>query len=262
MAPESGPTQAARARRLATARIALGLAALFTSSCSQDIGALDVPWTLGASPTPLPPGSAKAAAAAAAEDEGAPGDCDDLPPLTPDELSGPPYDLSLQKPARPGAESPPRYTVLDDVTLSPEAASKMDRIDDIYFKKTGKHLVITSGTRDAARQAKAMFKMIRLGADIMRLYRNKDAAREVKQAYDRTAGKPADDRIEAMYDVLKAQIDRGVFISAHLRAGAVDVRNKTMSAADKRAFLKSVAEASGASVLEETKPPHYHLQLD
>lgn len=194
-------------------------------------------------------------------DEAAFDDCDELPALTADELAGPPYDLSLQKSARPSEEEPPRFSTLQDVTLSPEASAKLDKIDDAYFKRTGKHLIITSGTRDAALQAKAMYKMIRLGTDIVRLYKDKEAARAIRRAYDDNARKPADVAIQAMYAVIKNQIERGVYISAHLRHGAADVRNRTMSASERRSFVKSVAEAGGATVLEETRPPHYHLDL-
>jgi hypothetical protein len=138
----------------------------------------------------------------------------------------------------------------------------MEQIDRAYFRKTGAHLVVTSGTRDPLRQAQAMYKMLRLGADILELYRNKAAAREVKQAFDANAAKPPEDAIGAIHAVLEAQIDRGVFISAHLRAGAVDIRNRTMSAAERRAFVKAVEEVGSTTLLEETKPPHYHLQLE
>jgi hypothetical protein len=206
-------------------------------------------------PAPGPQRRRRASAAPAFE-------CDELPSLTEEELAGPPYDFDLQKPSRAEPYAPPRFKVLPGVTLSTDAAAALERIDDAYYKKTGQRLVITSGTRDAARQAKAMYKMIRLGADITGLYRNKTAAREIKAAYTRSAGKPAEAVVMAMYDTIRDQIDRGVYISAHLRAGAVDIRNRTMSPSQKKAFEQSVAEVGGASLLEETKPPHYHLQLE
>lgn len=242
---------------------------LLLAGCETPAGAFDLPWPpASAEPVasarppsgPSAPGAQRRRRASAAPSF----DCDELPSLTPEELSGPPYDFDLQKPSRAEPEKPPRYTVLSGVTLSPEAAAALERIDDAYFKKTGQRLVVTSGTRDAALQAKAMYKMIRLGADIVGLYRNKAAAREIKAAYTKAtaARKPSGEVVGAIYDVIRDQIDRGVYISAHLRAGAVDIRNRTMTPAQKRAFVQSVAEAGGATLLEETKPPHYHLQLD
>lgn len=270
----SGRQPTTRKQRTRLALAALGITALLQVACStKDISSLDIPWSLGdrAAPekpsaptkpnTPAKPSATVKQRAPAANDDIS-ADCDELPELTADELRGPPYDVSLQKNTRPPTEPLPRFTTLPDVALTAEAADKLDTIDDAYFKRTGKHIVITSGTRDAARQAKAMYKMIRLGADILRLYKNREAAREIQKAYDDNKKKPADDAILAMYEVLKRQIDRGVFISAHLRAGAADVRSRTMSPSEKKAFVKSVASAGGAKLLEESKPPHFHLQLD
>jgi hypothetical protein len=266
------PTSPDRERPSLPRPLALvAVAALWLAGCETSAGAFDLPWP--------PPSASPVASAAAPVGPSAPGsqrrrrasaapsfECDELPPLTAEELAGPPYDFDLQKqkPSRAEPETPPRFTVLSGVTLSPEAAAALERIDDAYHKRTGQRLVITSGTRDAARQAKAMYKMIRLGADITGLYRNKAAAREIKAAYTKAsaAGRPADAVVMAMYDTIRDQIGRGVYISAHLRAGAVDIRNRSMSASQKRAFEQSVAEVGGASLLEETKPPHYHLQLE
>ncbi|WP_156338350.1 hypothetical protein [Chondromyces crocatus] len=145
-----------------------------------------------------------------------------------------------------------------------DVAARMTQLDLAYFRRTGKHLTITSGTRDATRQAKAMYKMLELGADVLRLYRNKEAIREIKATYDtgRAARKPPEEIMTAMHDVIRRQIDRKVYLSAHLRAGAVDIRNRDMTAADKKAFLAIVAEAGGITALEETAPPHFHLEVD
>lgn len=271
--PPSPERERPRLSRAARGRLPLLAAAcLLSTGCETSAGAFDLPWappsagpSIGSSAPPSigpqAPGAQRRRRASAAPALAF--ECDELPSLTPEELAGPPYDFDLQKPksAREGGDAP-RYTTLPGVTLSTEAAAALDRIDDAYFKKTGQRLVVTSGTRDASMQAKAMFKMIRLGADIIGLYRNKAAAREIKAAYTKASGKPPEAVVVAMYDTIRDQIDRGVYISAHLRAGAVDIRNRTMSPSQKKAFEQSVAEAGGASLLEETKPPHYHLQLE
>ena len=68
--------------------------------------------------------------------------------------------------------------------------------------------------------------------------------------------------VAAMQAALRAQIERGVYLSAHLRAGAVDVRNTIMTAAERRAFRAAVQEVDGIRLLEEQHPPHFHLQID
>ncbi|EYF00444.1 hypothetical protein [Chondromyces apiculatus] len=231
--------------------------ALLAAGCGRDIEALDLPWTPGTTD------SATDTARDRRDVSAAPADCDILPPLSPEEISGPPHEpLELTR-TSPNASRPP-YVTLPDVIMPDDVASRMLQIDAAYFRRTGKHLTITSGTRDASRQAKAMVKMLKLGADVMRLYRNKEAVREIKAAYDagRAARRPEGEIVTSVYGVLRRQIERKVYLSAHLRAGAVDVRNRDMTAADKKAFAATVAEAGGVSLLEETAPPHFHLEVD
>lgn len=203
-----------------------------------------------------PAGSTKAGAAELAVD------CDDLPALTPEELARGPRTLRLERAAEAAPREPVRYATLPEVTLSNEAAAKVSRIDDVFSQRTGEHLVITSGKRDAATQAKAMYKMLELGGDIIRLYKNKRAVREIQGAYDANRRKPPEAAVSAMYEVIRGQVARGIYISAHLRSGAVDVRNRTMSPSQRQAFMKAVVEVGGVLVLEESKPPHYHLQIE
>ncbi|AUX43900.1 hypothetical protein SOCE26_053560 [Sorangium cellulosum] len=157
-----------------------------------------------------------------------------------------------------------RYVVLPGVDLAPAVEQKVAEIADVYFRRTGKELVVTSGTRDPARQAEAMHELFRHGADVLGLYRDKAAAREIKSAYEEAASadQPAEAVIEDLEQVIRAQIERGVFISAHLREGAVDIRNRDMTAAEKRAFIEGVEEVGGVLALEESRPPHYHLQVE
>ncbi|XXX82760.1 hypothetical protein WMF30_28930 [Sorangium sp. So ce134] len=157
-----------------------------------------------------------------------------------------------------------RYVVLPGVDLAPAVEQKVAEIACAYHRRTGKELVITSGTRDPARQAEAMHDLFRHGADVLGLYRDKAAAREIKSAYEEGLSDdlPSEAVIAALERVIRAQIDRGVFISAHLREGAVDIRNRDMTPAQKRAFIEGVDEVGGVLALEESRPPHYHLQID
>jgi len=166
--------------------------------------------------------------------------------------------------AAPEDEPGNRFTMLPGVTLPAVVKEKMTRLADIYWRRTGKALVVTSGTRDAASQAEAMHELFRLGADVTSLYRNKMALGEIKRAYDeaRSSARPTSAVIAAMTEVIRRQMDRGIFISAHLRAGAVDIRNRDMTTSEKRALIEAVGEVDGVTALEESRPPHYHLQVD
>jgi len=231
--------------------ITIGFALFAFAGCTGEAGDLDLPW--GGT---LPQEKRRAAVEPECDEE--------LPQLTPEELARPPFAPPRLERSSPRSGPPQRFSLLPDVTLADAVSDKVEAIDDAYFRRTGKHVTVTSGTRDASRQAKAMYKMLRLGGDVLKLYRNKDAAREIKRAYDagRAAGKAPDDVVSSMYSVLQSQIARGVYISAHLRAGAVDIRSRDMSSAEKRAFVAAVADARGVTLLEESTPPHFHLQVD
>jgi hypothetical protein len=207
------------------------------------------------------PDEPRAAAPRAAAAE-APLECDDLPSADQERRAKLPPQTPLGKAVPADPSSAPPYTVLPGVTLPARVAAKLEQIDRAYARRTREHLVITSGTRDANRQARAMYTKLKLGDDLLAIYRNKAAVQEIKRAYRAASGKPPEKVVTAMEAVIQDQIDRGIFISAHLRQGAVDVRNRTMSRKEKRAFLESVAEVGGVRVLEETRPAHYHLQID
>jgi hypothetical protein len=172
-----------------------------------------------------------------------------------------PASIALTK--RDGGETP-RYVLLPEVTLSAKVRERVAQAANTYFKRTGKTLIVTSGTRDALDQARAMHRSFRLGADVERLYRDKSAIRELlKIAAAGKAAKKGISQVDAdLAAAIELQMERGVYISAHLRAGAVDVRSQGMTEPDKRAFLEGVAKAGGIEVIEEAAPPHFHLQLE
>lgn len=154
------------------------------------------------------------------------------------------------------------YSVNSEVILSEGAEAKVAQIADAYYAKRKKDIVVTSGTRTAASQADAMYIKLEAGDDVVKLYRGSSAVKAIKKAYDagKAASKSRDEIVAAMTEVVAGQISAGVYISAHLRAGAVDIRSRDMSDADKAAFRK-IARSVAKQVLLETKPPHWHLQL-
>jgi hypothetical protein len=154
--------------------------------------------------------------------------------------------------------------LLAGVDLSATVENKLARIAAGYFARTGKRLVCTSGTRDPDSQAAAIYDLLRLGADVVRLYRHKEAARELVDLFvaGRNARKAPADVTSELAAAIRRQMDRGIFISAHLAERAVDVRNRDMTAVERRVFVEEVSKAGGVRLLEERVPPHFHLQLD
>jgi len=100
------------------------------------------------------------------------------------------------------------------------------------------------------------------GGDDLSIYKNQTAAQEIRQAYDDgvVAGRTQDEVIEGMEKVIEAQISQQVYISMHLRQGAVDIRSRDMSNTEKEKFIQAATGIASSIILEST-PPHFHLQF-
>lgn len=153
------------------------------------------------------------------------------------------------------------YTVQDGVRLGPRMERVIRRIARAFHRRTGRGIHVTSGTRSPREQARAMFFKLRRGQRLTRLYRDYDAASEIQRAYQRHRREGRGVCVRAMARVIRAQVERGCFISRHLRASAADVRSRDMSRRERRVFRQVVARFDQVSLLEEGTPPHFHLQL-
>ncbi len=166
-------------------------------------------------------------------------------------------------PEAPVADGPkefPTYVVSADVTLAPNVEAKVQEIAARYHAKTGKRLTVTSGTRSPMAQAKAMHTKLELGDNVIGLYANKGAIREIVAAYEGESGAMA--QVAAMAATIEKQQADGVYISRHMREGAVDFRSRDMNASDKRALRDAIEQVSGVDTfIEEHKPPHFHLEV-
>ena len=147
------------------------------------------------------------------------------------------------------------------VILTLVIEKKIDAIADAFFAQTKKNIVITDGVRTAADQAARVLAKIK--ANDLSIYLNQKAAQEIKRAYDvaRAAKKLQAEALKAMTAVIEDQIKRKVFISKHLTGRAFDVRNLGLTPKQKQIFKQVVQQTGGVSMLEEFKPPHFHLQL-
>jgi len=111
-----------------------------------------------------------------------------------------------------------------------------------------------------------MYDKLVLNDDLTKIYRNHTALSEIQQAYDDgvAAGKPPADIEADMTAVITRQVAGGTYISRHLRAGAVDIRVRDMTMAQREAFKQAVKTDGSFAYppLYEGKPPHWHLQLN
>lgn len=159
-------------------------------------------------------------------------------------------------------EATKHHDIASDAVVTADIEARIAPIADAYFAETGRNILITSGKRTALAQARAMYDKLQAGGDFS-IYKNKTAAAEIKKAYDdaKASGAAEADVIAAMCKVLEAQVAAGTYISRHLFAGAVDVRKKDMSAAEKKAFERAVAAQQNVTLLDEGEPPHFHLEF-
>jgi hypothetical protein len=128
-----------------------------------------------------------------------------------------------------------------------------------YQRWERKRLKITCISRTPAGQARAIRKNLTLygSSYVIATYRRKSAIRAVVAAYNanRRSAKKA---VREMTRVIQAQVNRGVFISNHLRGLAVDVRSRGRYGA-RLSVLRRVAQSMGARVSVERD--HYHVDL-
>jgi hypothetical protein len=157
-----------------------------------------------------------------------------------------------------------KFESLPDVTLSSKVEEKLSAIGEKYQRRTAKTFIVTSGIRDPDSQAELIYRKLSLGEDLLKLYKDKSAVRELKEVFDegRKTRRSRPHIVTQLATVIRAQMKRGIFISAHLKAGAADIRSSSMTPAEKRAFIEAARDVGGFSIMLESTPPHFHLQLE
>lgn len=164
-------------------------------------------------------------------------------------------------------EENPYYTIDAGIILSSDAMEILDKIAVEYFKKIGKKFNVNSGTRTPYRQAAAMY--VKYGKDkTFSEYGNRTAIAEILEAIKtaQNAGKTGEAIIQAMAAAIQSQVDRKIYISSHLKAGALDIAVVSspgvtaMTKAEKKAMIETAKKVSGGQAFEETNPPHIHIQ--
>lgn len=157
------------------------------------------------------------------------------------------------------------HRVLPHVELPLELEEAVARVARRFFKLARQPLVITSGPRTPEGQALAMYHKLVQGASLRRLYRKTEAAEEIRAAYleGRRARKQHDAIIADMAQVIRQQMERGLYVSPHLKAGAVDIRSRNLRQAAKAALRRAVSSFRGMRLIREEKiPPHFHLEVN
>ena len=145
-------------------------------------------------------------------------------------------------------------------TLSPAVTARLATIANRFAAATGRDLVVTSGSRTANSQARAMYDRFQLGETGG--YSNPQANSEILLVYraGMSAGRSQEQIVADMTNVIQGQMARGILISGHLSDRACDVRSRDLSS-DQVRQLMEISRAQGAVPILEGSPPHVHIQF-
>ncbi|MEO6717454.1 MAG: hypothetical protein ABIM50_09440 [Novosphingobium sp.] len=110
------------------------------------------------------------------------------------------------------------------IDLPGPVIDKANILSDAVSQATGHGIHVTSGRRNAVRQAAAMYD--NYFNNRVPNYLNKAAEAEVRTAYHQAlrSGVSRDHAITEMANVLSRQVGNGIFLSLHMRSGAIDIR--------------------------------------
>lgn len=175
--------------------------------------------------------------------------------------------LDSARPREAANQASQHYTIDAGITLSQEAIGYLDRIGVQYFEQTGSRFNVNSGTRTPSSQADAMYTVIQSGDRTLSLY-NRTNVTPILEAYRTasTTGRTRQQIVQSMADAIQSQVNRGVYISNHLRAGGIDISVRgdvgipAMTADQKRVMIEIARRITGGQAFEERRPPHIHIQ--
>jgi len=164
--------------------------------------------------------------------------------------------------ASPQAPPRPQWTKGSDVVMNSTIEDKVVAIARRYHKKGRRPLHVTSGVRPPPRQAAAMYGKLRAGGSLG-IYAQQELIKPIRDAY-RLGRKKRWSKartIAAMTEVIEGQVSRGHLLSRHLSGRAFDLRSVGLGRRDKRALIAAIRGVDGLRVNEESRPPHFHLEV-
>lgn len=156
----------------------------------------------------------------------------------------------------------PSWRPAPGIEVTSELRPHIEAVARIYFARTGRTLEITSGYRSPRRQADAMYVKLSVGGSLG-LYKRQDLTRPLLDAYRQGRKKrwKKDRIVAAMAEVLQGQVERGQYLSRHMRGLAFDVRSTGLTGRQRQALLAAVREVGNMRVIHERRPPHYHIEV-
>lgn len=158
--------------------------------------------------------------------------------------------------------SPRTWVARDGIELNDIIRDRVAAVAAIYYAKTKRTLEVTSGYRSPSRQAGAMYGKLVAGGSLA-IYKNQALVAPLMKAYREGRKKrwKRERIIAAMAEVLSAQVERGQYLSRHMRGRAFDLRSSGMTGRQREALRAAIAEVGGMRVIYESKPPHFHVEI-
>ena len=158
--------------------------------------------------------------------------------------------------------SPRTWIARDGIELNDLIRDRVSAVAAIYYAKTKRTLEVTSGYRSPSRQADAMYGKLVAGGSLA-IYKNQALVAPLMKAYREGRKKrwKRDRIVAAMAAVLADQVERGHYLSRHMRGRAFDLRSSGMSGRQREALRAAIAEVGGMRVIYESKPPHFHVEI-
>lgn len=149
------------------------------------------------------------------------------------------------------------YKTAKGIIMSDKIKGPANELARDFFNRTGASLTITSGRRDALRQARAMYKKFQ--ANVRKDYAGRPLGDEIIGVYDHAAARRYNEQqtITAMAHAIQNQVDRGLYVSHHLRDNAVDIQWQANE--PYRNALADIAREHGYILKNEGYPQHHHL---
>jgi hypothetical protein len=121
--------------------------------------------------------------------------------------------------------APMRFSHSQGIDLPTEVIAKANSLSDSVYLATGRRIHVTSGRRPPHRQASAMYDNYRNDTHPP-TYANRVAEAEVHRAFQigQKNKLSRDQTVLAMTIILEKQVQRGVYLSPHMRSNAIDIR--------------------------------------
>jgi hypothetical protein len=166
----------------------------------------------------------------------------------------------------PTKEESPYYTIDAGIVVEADAIAVLDKIGPLYFAKVNKKFNVNSGTRDAYRQAEAMYVVYMSGDRTLSLY-NRKRANELIAIIKNGESKTV--TVKKMGDLIQQYADKNILMSDHQKAGAIDIsimgdsatEVPPMTSSQQKIMMGIATKVTGFAALLETRPPHIHLKF-